>query len=155
MFECVIEIPKNSRLKYEINKQGHLCLDRVLPNGLVFPGNYGFIPNTLAKDSDALDVLVICDYEIQSLCRVKCRPVGVLIMTDEKGLDEKIIAVPSFDRTYDSINNIEDFPDRTLKEIDFFFTFYKKLEPEKWTKIDEYKGREDALQLIEKYTINE
>lgn len=151
--ECVIEIPKNSHLKYEINDDGHLCLDRVLPKGFVFPGNYGYIPNTLACDSDPLDVLVLTEYPIQSLCRVKCRAVAVLIMKDEKGLDEKILAVPTsaVDMTYDQIRNIEDIPERTLKEVELFFRMYKKLDSEKWTEVTGFEDAEFARTLVEKY----
>ena len=128
-------------------------LDRVLPKGCSFPGNYGYIPNTLAGDNDPLDVLIITDYAIQSRCHVPCRAIGVLIMSDEKGLDEKIIAVPTVDDTYVHITDISDVSKRTLDEIQLFFKTYKQLENKKWTKVESFKDTEYANSLIRKYAL--
>lgn len=153
MFECIIEIPLGSRMKYEVNESNELFLDRVLPRGCVFPGNYGFIPNTLAGDGDPLDVLIITDYPIQSLCRVRCRTVGVLLMSDEKGLDEKVLAVPIADDTYKNVEDITDVSERTLQEIKMFFKTYKLLENKKWTHVEGYENSDFARKMIQKYRL--
>lgn len=153
---AVIEIPKEGRLKYEIREDGTLELDRVLPRGLSYPSNYGFIPDTLACDGDALDVLLLTDYPLHIGCHVECRPIGVLIMSDEKGLDEKIIAVPSHDvdESYDSIESIHDVSARTLKEIKMFFELYKSIDSDRWTRVDRFEDVDFAEGLIQKYQDN-
>lgn len=153
--QTIIEIPKGCRLKYEIDNSNNVVLDRVLPRGLSFPANYGFIPNTLAGDNDALDVLLLTDYPLCVKCRVKCRPIGVLIMTDEKGLDEKILAVPSHevDSSYDSVVNINNISERVLAEIKMFFEMYKTIDDNKWTRVEGFYDVKQAEQLIQKYTI--
>jgi len=150
---AVIEIPKGGCLKYEIRDDGTLELDRVLPRGLSYPSNYGFIPDTLACDGDALDVLLLSDYPLHIGCHVECRPIGVLIMSDEKGLDEKIIAVPSHgvDESYDSIESIHDVSARTLKEIKMFFELYKTIDSDRWTRVEGFEDVEFAEGLIHKY----
>ena len=150
---CIIEIPKGGRLKYEIDHNNNLILDRVLPLGCVYPGNYGYIPDTLGGDGDPLDILIITQYPIQSKCHVLCRPVGVLHMKDEKGIDEKIIAVPirSIDKMYSNIEDLSDIPNRQLKEIKYFFETYKKLEEDKWTKVMDFKSAYHAEKLIKQY----
>ena len=153
IFNSIIEIPKGSRMKYEMNEKGELILDRVLPKGLSFPCNYAYIPNTLAGDGDPLDVLVMTEYSLQCKSHIPCRAVGVLIMSDEKGLDEKIIAVPTVDPTYDSVRDLCDIPEQTKKEIELFFKTYKELEKNKWVKIDSFDSAICANQLIEKYSI--
>jgi inorganic pyrophosphatase len=154
---AVIEIPKGGRLKYEIQEDGTLELDRVLPRGLSYPANYGYITDTRACDGDALDVLILADYPLHIGCHVECRPIGVLVMSDEKGLDEKIIAVPSnaVDESYDSIWSIGDVSSRTLKEIQMFFEMYKTIDAGRWTRVEQFKGVAVAEMLVEKYTLSE
>ena len=150
---CKIEISKGSRLKYEENEKGDIYLDRVLPLGLAYPGNYGFIPDTLADDGDCLDILIVTEYEINPGSFLQFRPIGVLKMKDEKGLDEKIIAVPAYsvDPTYCDITDINDIPNRTRDEIKTFFSTYKDLEPNKWSEVDNYYDNYEAYRLIQKY----
>ena len=152
--QTVVEIPKGGRLKYEINSDGNIVLDRALASGLSFPANYGFIINTLACDNDALDVLILTDYPICVKCHVRCRPIGVLIMTDEKGLDEKILAVPSHDvdMSYGSITDIHHISRRVLDEIKMFFETYKVIDNNKWTKVEGFYDAKHAEKLIEKYS---
>jgi len=152
-FDCIVEIPLHSRVKYEINEKGELLYDRILPKGLTFPGNYAFIPNTLAGDNDPLDVLLITEYPIQSTCRVPSRAIGVLFMSDEKGMDEKILAVPVADYSYRDILDINDVPIQTLQEIELFFETYKNLEKNKWTKLNGFENAQSANRLISKYSL--
>ena len=152
-FFCTIEIPYKSRMKYEIDENNNIILDRVIPKGFAFPGNYGFIPQTIAGDADPLDVLLITDYPIVPKCSVLCRPIGVLIMTDEKGLDEKIIAVPakSVDKSYEHIFRLDDLSKRLLNEIELFFRTYKSIDDSKWTKVHAFRDVDEAIRLIRKY----
>ena len=124
--DVIIEIPYQSNLKYEMDKEsGRIRLDRVLSSAMTYPGNYGYIDKTLADDGDALDVLIIGNYALQPGCIVKCIAVGALIMTDEKGLDEKIIAVPHFDvdRNFETVKNIKDLSPALKHKIKHFFEY--------------------------------
>ena len=137
MTDVFIEVSKGSNLKYEICKTTNLLkLDRVLHTSMFYPGNYGYFPNTLAGDGDPLDVIVLTDYSLQPGILVNCKIIGVLLTEDEKGLDEKIIAVPSesVDSSYSDINDISNIPSVTLEKIEHFFTNYKKHEKKKRVK---------------------
>ena len=126
-----IEIEKHSNLKYEYDKTlNQLILDRILPYPYFYPYAYGFIPNTLAKDNDELDVLIISNYKIEKDQFYEAYIIGVLLMEDEQGVDEKILCV--VDEEYDGIKDIEDLDDNVLENIHWFFSNYKKKSPGKW-----------------------
>lgn len=148
----VIEVPIGGEpIKYEMDKAaGTLFVDRFLYTAMRYPGNYGFIPHTLSGDGDPCDVLVANTRAIVPGAYISARPVGVLLMEDESGLDEKIIAVPSHKLTkrYDRVLNYSDLPDITLKQIEHFFEHYKDLEPNKWVKIVRWGDAAEAQKLI-------
>ena len=144
-----IEVSQASRMKYEwCHKKKALELDRVLHSAVFYPHNYGFIPQTLCDDGDPLDVLVMCDGPLIPGCFVQVRPICYMVMEDEKGKDEKLLAVAEKDPHYNHIYNIEDIPEHKLKEISQFFETYKSLEKEKWVKIGSWKNTQEAYQLI-------
>ncbi len=148
----IIEVPLGGQpIKYELDKEaGTLVVDRFLYTPMSYPGNYGFVPHTLSEDGDPIDVLVINTRELVPGCVINVRPVGVLIMEDNAGQDEKVIAVPShtLTRRYDDVLTISDLPDITTEQIEHFFEHYKDLEPGKWVKIGDWHGAEVAKQLI-------
>ena len=148
----IVEVPHGGQpIKYELDKDaGTLVVDRFLYTPMSYPGNYGFVPHTLSEDGDPIDVLVINTRELVPGCVINVRPVGVLIMEDNAGQDEKIIAVPSHSLTkrYDHILTHSDLPEITLHQIEHFFEHYKDLEPGKWVKIDDWHGADDAKRLI-------
>ena len=148
----IIEVPVGGEpIKYEMDKEaGTLVVDRFLYTAMRYPGNYGFIPHTLSNDGDPCDVLVANTRAIVPGAVMSVRPVGVLLMEDEAGGDEKIIAVPSSKLTqrYDKVRTYSDLPDITLQQIQHFFEHYKDLEPGKWVKVLRWGGAEDAHQLI-------
>lgn len=148
----IIEVPLGGQpIKYELDKDaGTLVVDRFLYTPMSYPGNYGFVPHTLSEDGDPIDVLVINTRELIPGCVINVRPVGVLIMEDNAGQDEKVIAVPSHALTkrYDHVLTISDLPDITTQQIEHFFEHYKDLEPGKWVKIGDWHGAEDAKRLI-------
>lgn len=151
----VIDIPKGERNKFEYNEEeGYFELDRVLYSPFFFPFEYGFIPQTASEDGDSLDVVLLTTYPTFSGCVIKARPVGVLLMKDEKGRDNKIIAVPAdkVDPRFKKIKNIKDLGQHFKKEIEVFFADYKKLEKEKYkhVKIEGWAGKEEAEKIIEK-----
>ncbi len=157
----VIDIPKGSSNKYEYQEdKGYFELDRVMYSPFFYPFDYGFIPQTASEDGDSLDVVLLTTFPIFSGCVIKARPIGLLLMKDEEGLDNKIIAVPleSVDPRFKEIQDIKDVPEHLKKEIEVFFSDYKKLEKEKYklVKIDGYQGVEKAKEIIkkaiEKYT---
>ena len=149
-FVSVIEINKNCRNKYELDKQtGMLKLDRVLYTSTHYPANYGFIPRTYAGDNDSLDVLVICQEEIVPMTLVESYPIGVLIMTDDNEEDEKIIAICKEDPFLNCYKVISEVPPNLLAEIKHFFEVYKQLEGKKTT-VDKMLGREGAEKIIQK-----
>ena len=149
-FEAFIEIPKGCKAKYELDKEtGLLRLDRVLYTSTVYPANYGFIPRTYAEDGDPLDVLVLCGETIYPSTLVTCYPIGVIKMVDGGSLDEKIIAIPCDDPTYKDYYDIQELPKHIFEEMSHFFSVYKSLEA-KETVIDEMKGREEAIAIIER-----
>jgi len=148
----LIEVPIGGEpIKYELDKAaGTLFVDRFLYTAMRYPGNYGFIPHTLSGDGDPCDVLVANTRAIVPGAVISARPVGVLLMEDEAGLDEKIIAVPSSKLTkrYDKVKNYSDLPDITLQQIEHFFEHYKDLEPNKWVKIVGWRDAAEAHKLI-------
>ncbi len=147
----VVEIPKDSPIKYELDKaSGAIFVDRVLYTAMYYPFNYGFVPNTLAEDGDPVDVLVISDWPAAVGSVVRARVIGMLEMEDESGKDTKVIAVPheKIDPSYANIGDISDLPDALKNKIKHFFEHYKELEPGKWVKVKEFKGKEEALKEI-------
>ena len=151
--DVVIEISKNSRLKYEYDEDTRtLKLDRVLHNTNRFPYNYGFIPNTLAPDNDAVDVIVLSSHELHPGCVANVRIVGGIVTEDENGRDDKIICVlgPKIDTEFSHIHDITDVHESTMTEIIYFLTHYKDGEANKFVKLGERYGREDAIAFIDK-----
>jgi inorganic pyrophosphatase len=152
-FNVIIEIPMNSNpVKYEFDKDsGAILVDRFMQVAMSYPCNYGFIPHTLSDDGDPADVLVITQYPIYPGAVIKVRPVGVLIMEDESGMDEKILAVPTskLDTSFDSIVDINDVEEMLKNRIKHFFEHYKKLEKNKWVKIIGWNDAQKAKDLIE------
>jgi inorganic pyrophosphatase len=148
----VIEVPIGGEpIKYEMDKaSGALVVDRFLYTAMRYPGNYGFIPHTLSGDGDPCDVIVANTRGIAPGAVMSCRIVGVLVMEDEAGGDEKLIAVPSHKLTqrYDHVANYTDLPEITLKQIEHFFSHYKDLEPGKWVKIVRWGDAADAKQMV-------
>lgn len=148
----VIEVPIGGEpIKYELDKEsGALVVDRFLYTSMRYPGNYGFIPHTLSDDGDPCDVIVANTRAIIPGAVMSCRVVGVLLMQDEAGLDEKIIAVPATKLTkrYEKVLNYTDLPEITLKQIEHFFTHYKDLEPNKWVKIQRWGDVSEAQTLV-------
>lgn len=149
-YDAVIEIPKGSRNKYEVDhKTGRVYLDRVLFTGFVYPTDYGFFENTLGLDGDPVDVLVLLDYPVFPGVGIKVRPVGVLNMSDEAGSDAKVIAVQYKDPRWSHIQDVNDIPEGTRKEIEHFFEHYKDLEPGKWVKVDGWGDAAEATAIVE------
>ena len=150
----IIEVAVGSEpIKYEIDKNsGALFVDRYLFTPMTYPCNYGFVPHTLSDDGDPIDVLVATTRPIIPGAVINCRPIGVLLMTDEAGQDEKIIAVPTtkLSERYKNVLSYTDLPEITLKQIEHFFEHYKDLEPNKWVKIDSWKDAKEAKALLNK-----
>ena len=147
-FICVIEIPKGSNKKYELDKEtGLLSLDRILYTSTHYPANYGFIPRTYGDDQDPLDVLLLCSQSIEPMTLVRAYPIGMISMMDNGRNDEKIIAIPFSDTTYNHYTSIDQLPAHIFDEMRHFFTVYKNLE-NKDTAVKEVCGREDAIEVI-------
>ncbi len=148
----IIEIPMNGDpIKYEVDKEsGAMFVDRFMATAMHYPCNYGYIPNTLSADGDPVDVLVLTPIPLITGVVVRCRPIGVLMMTDEAGQDVKLLAVPvdKLCPIYKSIQTPQDLPSLTLEQIVLFFEHYKDLEPGKWVKIDGWKGPDEARHEI-------
>jgi len=148
----IIEVPIGGEpIKYEVDKDsGILVVDRFLYTSMRYPGNYGFIPHTLSGDGDPCDVLVVNTRAITPGAMMSVRPVGVLFMEDEAGLDEKIIAVPAsrLTRRYDSVKSYRDLPQITVEQVQHFFEHYKDLEHEKWVNVVRWGDVTDAERLI-------
>lgn len=148
-YEVVIEIPKGSRNKYEIDHEtGKVWLDRVLFTSFVYPIDYGAFENTLAGDDDPLDALVLLEYPVFPGTHVKVRPVGMLLMEDDGGQDEKILCVMAKDPRWQHIQDIQDVPQQTKNEIEHFFQHYKDLEPGKWVKLSGWANKAAAEKII-------
>ena len=149
-FMCYIEIQKGSRSKYELDKEtGVLRLDRVLYTSTVYPASYGFIPRTYADDGDPLDVLVLCSEPILPATLVQCYPIGVINMLDDGKMDEKIIAIPFKEPTYNIYHDISELPRHIFEEMMHFFEVYKVLE-HKTTSVKEIMGSEYAVGVVRK-----
>ena len=148
-FMCYIEIQKGSKSKYELDKEtGVLKLDRVLYTSTVYPASYGFIPRTLADDGDPLDVLVLCSEPILPATMVQCYPIGVINMIDDGKMDEKIIATPLREPTYNIYTDISQLPKHIFEEMMHFFEVYKVLE-HKTTSVKEIQARDAAVEIVE------
>ena len=150
---AVIEIPYGLSVKYEVDKDtGAIVVDRVMYSAVYYPANYGFIPQTLADDGDPMDILVLNQYPLQAGSVIKCRLIGVLIMEDESGMDEKLLALPldKIDPSYSNIKDFNDLSELTLSRIKNFFETYKMLEPKKWVKLKNFEGKEKAQEILEK-----
>ena len=148
----IVEVPVGGQpIKYELDKDaGTLIVDRFLYTPMSYPGNYGFVPHTLGEDGDPIDVLVCNTRQLLPACVINVRPVGALMMEDDAGKDEKIIAVPSshLSKRYDGVHNFSDLPRITLDQIQHFFGHYKDLEPGKWVQIGDWMDVEAARGLI-------
>lgn len=148
-FIAVIEIEKGSKKKYELDKEtGFIMLDRILYTSTHYPANYGFIPRTYGDDRDPLDVLVLCSEPIEPLTLVQCYPIGVISMIDNGRNDEKIIAIPFNDPTYNTYKDISELPGHIFEEMRHFFSVYKALE-NKTTAVNEMSGAEEAKRIIQ------
>lgn len=146
---ALVEVPKGSKNKYEISKKANIIvLDRPLHSSVVYPHDYGLIPGTLAQDDDPLDVLILGDNPVHPLTLIQCRPVGVLIMEDEKGIDEKILAVDQYDPVYRGFKDLRDVPDHYLAEIQEFYRTYKNLENTAYSEVRQWQGALEAHQII-------
>ncbi|MCL4154740.1 UNVERIFIED_CONTAM: hypothetical protein GTU68_029044 [Idotea baltica] len=148
----IVEVPVGGHpIKYELDKDaGTLVVDRFLYTPMTYPGNYGFVPHTLSLDGDPIDVLICNSRPLIPGCVVSVRPVGVLVMEDDGGQDEKIIAVPAphVSARFEGITDYTDLPEITLQQIEHFFEHYKDLEPGKWVKIGGWQNAEVAKKMI-------
>jgi len=152
----VIEIPQGSAVKYEIDAStGELEVDRFIGSASVYPFNYGFIPETLAPDGDALDAMVISSLPVEPEAVIVCRPIGLLDMEDEHGGDTKIICVPTdqTDASYSGIKDLEDLDVAVKEKIKLFFAQYKEMEKKKWSKVQNFRGKDAAFEAIRKAQI--
>ncbi|MBB2184573.1 inorganic diphosphatase [Lachnospiraceae bacterium MD1] len=148
-FIAVVEISKGSKKKYELDKEtGFIILDRILYTSTHYPANYGFIPRTYGDDKDPLDVLVLCSEPIEPLSLVRCYPIGAMKMIDNGMGDEKIIAIPYNDPSYNMYTNICELPQHIFNEMRHFFSVYKELEG-KQTAVNELGGPDEAIAIIE------
>ena len=147
-FICVVEISKGSKKKYELDKEtGLIILDRILYTSTHYPANYGMIPRTYGEDGDPLDVLLLCSESVEPLVLVRAYPIGVISMIDNGRNDEKIIAIPIDDPTYNKYTDIDQLPSHLFEEMRHFFAVYKNLE-NKTTAVNEVSGRETAIRVI-------
>tara|TARA_B100000795_G_C22656956_1_gene382529 strand:+ start:58 stop:534 length:477 start_codon:yes stop_codon:yes gene_type:complete len=151
-----IEISKNSHVKYEYNKKFNcLEVDRILHNTNSFPYNYGFIPNTLSPDGDELDIIILCDYPLLAGSMAKCKIIGGIETTDEKGIDDKILAVldEPLDNKSQQIHTVDDINKGSLANIIYFLQHYKDNEKNKYIEVGEIYSKETALEKIKKYSL--
>jgi inorganic pyrophosphatase len=150
MIRCIVEIPKGSRNKYEYDHEtGEIKLDRFLSSSVVYPTDYGFVPETLALDGDPLDALICVSEPTFPGCVIDCRELGLFEMEDEAGIDSKVLCVPCNDPMWSSLEQLEDMPRTLRNEIGHFFEIYKDLEPGKETSITGWRNRDAALEEIE------
>ena len=154
-----IEIPKDSNIKYELNKEsGVIFVDRVLFTAMYYPFNYGFVPNTLAEDGDPIDILVISEFSVVPGSVVRCSLIGMLEMEDEAGIDTKLLAVPhkKIDPAFSYVKDVNDIPAHIKEKIKHFFEHYKELEQGKWVKLKNFlskeKGTEELQKAIERFS---
>ncbi|MCO4813396.1 MAG: inorganic diphosphatase [Flavobacteriales bacterium] len=150
----IIEIPKNTRAKYELDKEsGLLMLDRVLFSSMYYPANYGFIPKTYCDDNDPLDILVLSQITIVPMCMVSAKVIGVMRMMDDGEMDDKIIAVAENDMSVNHINDISELPEHFFKELKNFFEDYKKLE-NKSVEVDNFQGADIAKDIVKQSMVD-
>ena len=151
-FEALIEIPKGCKAKYELDKEtGFIILDRILHTSTHYPANYGFIPRTYADDGDPLDVLVLCSQRLNPMTTVRCYPIGMITMMDNGHYDDKIIAIPFSDPSYNEYTDISQIPKHIFDEMSHFFKVYKELEgKETATEVNDACSAEDAKRIVEK-----
>jgi inorganic pyrophosphatase len=153
LINVLIEIPKDSAIKYELDKDsGIIMVDRFLHTAMRFPANYGFVPNTLADDGDPLDVMVLSEYSVAPGTAIPAVVIGMLEMEDEAGIDTKILAVPSskIDPLFGEMEDIMDVPEATKNKMKHFYENYKSLEPGKWVKLKEWRDKATALEAVKK-----
>lgn len=146
-----IEIPKDSDIKYELDKDsGLIFVDRFLYTAMSYPFNYGFVPNTMSEDGDPLDIIVLSEKQVMPGVVIPSQIIGMLEMEDEEGIDTKVLAVPTkkVDPLYGDFKDIQDVPEAIKNKLKHFFENYKTLEPGKWVKIKEWKGKEAALEAL-------
>ena len=151
-FNAVIEIPFGSSVKYELDKEsGAIFVDRFLFTPMAYPAAYGFIPGTIADDGDPTDALVLTPAAVVPGSVIRCRPIGVLLMEDEAGQDEKLVCVPhdKIHPLFSTIQSCDDLPAITKQAIEHFFSRYKDLEPGKWVKVTGWGSAEKAMELIQ------
>jgi len=154
LLNMLVEVIMGSRDKYEYHLQWEaFVLDRVVPSSVVFPVDYGFVPQTWYDDEEPLDIMVLSYEPLEVGCIIKTRTIGVLIMEDEEGQDPKILSVPTSDPRFDGFNDITDVHPHKLREIQEFFEVYKRLEPKKWTKFKAWKNVEEAKKIVN-YALN-
>jgi inorganic pyrophosphatase len=150
MIKCIVEIPKGSRNKYEYDPDlGGIKLDRFLSSSVVYPTDYGFIPDTLALDGDALDALICVSEPTFPGCIVMCDPIGLFDMEDEHGVDSKVLCVPCNDPGWNTLKGLDDLPTLLRNEIAHFFTIYKDLEPGRESDVKGWRDRDAAVAEIE------
>jgi inorganic pyrophosphatase len=148
---CVVEVPKGSRNKYEYDPDlGRIKLDRFVSASVVYPTDYGYVPETLAPDGDPLDVLVCVSEPTFPGCVVLTKVVGLFRMADEKGPDDHVVCVPCEDPGWNTFEEITDLPDQLRREISHFFTVYKDLDPDRHSEVKGWGDRAEALQTIER-----
>jgi inorganic pyrophosphatase len=149
LLNMVIEVMSNSRDKYEYNiKREAFFLDRIIPSSVVFPVEYGFVPQTWFDDGDPLDIMALSYEPLEVGCIAKVRVIGALIIEDEEGVDAKILSVLVNDARFEGYNDITDVHTHQLKEIQEFFETYKRLEPHKWAKAKEWKNANEAKEIV-------
>ena len=152
-FPVIIEVPMGTEpVKYEMDKDsGALLVDRFLTTAMYYPCNYGFVPHTLSEDGDPADVLVVCRFPVVPGALIRCRAIGVLVMEDESGQDEKILAVPvtKLEPTYANVAEYTDLPQIFIDQIKHFFEHYKDLEKGKWVKVKDWQGAARAKQILQ------
>ena len=148
-FDVIVEIPQGSRNKYEMDHDtGRIRLDRMLFTATRYPADYGYVDGTLGRDGDPLDALVLVDDPTFPGCAVRCRAIGMFVMRDEKGPDEKVLCVPADDPRHEALQDVGDVPAFDLLEITHFFEVYKDLEPGKSVEGSHWEGREKAYEEI-------
>ena len=150
--KVLVEIPEGSNVKYELDEEtGEMMVDRLMPTAMSDPVNYGLIKGTKGEDGDALDALVFISRSVMPGCVIKCKVIGLLEMEDEEGVDHKILCVPEktkIDQICGDWKSMDDIPEAKKKEIRHFFEHYKDLEPEKWVKLKEWKGVDEAVKVL-------
>jgi inorganic pyrophosphatase len=151
LLNMVIEVTSNSRDKYEYNSEWEtFVLDRIIPSSVIFPVEYGFVPQTWYEDDDPLDIMAMSFEPLEVGAVARVRVIGALIIEDEKGIDPKILSVLVNDARFEGYKDIADVHKHELKEIEEFFETYKRLEPHKWTKIKGWKNSIEAMEIVDK-----